>query len=295
MDGPPTLRIGIVGVGKVGAVLGAAFVAAGHQVVACAAVSEASLERAAQLLPGVPVLPIPEVVATADVVLMTVPDDALQPLVDGLAAENAWGPGKLVVHTSGFHGVTALSRVLDAGGDVIAMHPAMTFTGGPKDLERLSGTPFAVTGSSGLQLVGEAMVLDIGGDPFPLAEDDRPRYHAALAHASNHLVTLVAQSQQILRSVGVEDPSRLLRPLLEATLNNALERGDKALTGPVSRGDVGTVRAHLAVLADPPDGADDIPMAYRAMARATLQRAARRRAVPAESIAPMRELLDEEN
>ncbi|WP_460468894.1 Rossmann-like and DUF2520 domain-containing protein [Calidifontibacter terrae] len=291
MDGPPKLRIGVVGVGRVGAVLGAAFAAAGHSVVACSAVSDASLERAALLLPQTPVRSVPEVVAAAEVVLMTVPDDTLVPLVDGLASEKAWGPGKLVVHTSGFHGVEALHSVLDVGGDVIAMHPAMTFTGGPKDLERLQGTPFAVTGSSGLQLVGEAMVLDIGGDPFPLTEHERPLYHAALAHASNHLVTLVAQSQQLLRDVGVEEPSRLLRPLLEATLNNALERGDKALTGPVSRGDVGTVRAHLRVL----EGSDDVAMAYRAMARATVERAARRRAIPAESVGPMRELLDEEN
>lgn len=290
MDRPPPLQIGVVGVGKVGAVLGAAFAAAGHRIVACSAVSDASRERAAQLLPYAPVRSIPEVVAAADVVLMTVPDDALVPLVDGLAVEQAWGPGKLVVHTSGFHGVQALRSVLDAGGDVIAMHPAMTFTGAARDLERLSGAPFAVTGSPGLQLVGEAMVIDIGGDPFALAERDRPRYHAALAHASNHLVTLIAQAQALLRDVGVQEPSRLLGPLLEATLNNALERGDRALTGPVSRGDTGTVRAHLRELA----GSGDIAMAYRAMARATLERAARRRAVPAESVGPMRELFDEE-
>ena len=289
MNSPPALRIGLVGVGKVGAVLGAALAASGHRIVAASAVSEASLERAGAMLPGVPIVPIPEVVACADVILMTVPDDALGPLADGLGAENAWAGGKLVVHTSGFHGPSVLQAVLDAGGDVVAMHPAMTFTGGPKDLPRLAGTPFAVTASPGAQLVGEALVVNIGGDPFYLAEVDRPRYHAALAHGSNHLVTLVAQAQQVLREVGIDDPSRILRPLLEASLDNALERGDKALTGPVARGDLQTVRAHLGVLTD------DALMAYRAMALATTQRAATRRVLPAEKVDPMTDLLSKEN
>lgn len=289
MDTPPALRIGIVGVGKVGAVLGAALRSAGHHIVAASAVSQASVERAEQMLPGVPIVAIPQVIADADVILMTVPDDALGPLCAGLGAENAWYGGRLVVHTSGFHGPSVLRSVLDAGGDVVAMHPAMTFTGGPKDLSRLAGTPFAVTGSAGVQLVGEALVVDIGGDPFELAETDRPRYHAALAHGSNHLVTLVAQAREVLRDTGIDDPSRILRPLLEASLDNSLERGDKALTGPVSRGDIATVRAHLGVLSD------DVLMAYRAMAHATLERAARRRSLPAESVEPMMDLLSEED
>lgn len=291
MDTPPSLRVGVVGVGRVGAVLGAALRTAGHDVVACSAVSEASLERAAAMLPGVPVRTIPQVVGESDVVLFTVPDDAIVPLAEGLAGEGLWGPGKLLVHTSGFHGVEALRTVLDTGADVVAMHPAMTFTGTERDLARLSGTPFAITASLGVQLVGEALAIDIGADPFPLDEADRPKYHAALAHAANHMVTLVAQSQQVLRDLGVEDPSRLLRPLLEAGLNNALERGDRALTGPVARGDVGTVAAHLDVLR----GSDDVEVAYRAMARATLERAARRRALPAESVDPLRDVLTEEN
>lgn len=284
-ESPPVLRIGIIGVGRVGAVLGAALRNAGHEVVAASAVSEASLERAESMLPGVPIVPIPQVVANADVILMSIPDDALAPLVAGLGAENAWYGGRLVIHTSGFHGPSALQPVLDAGGDVVAMHPAMTFTGTEADLPRLIGTPFAVTGSSGAQLIGEALVVDIGGDPFSLDEADRPRYHAALAHASNHMVTLVAQSQQVLRSVGIDNPSRILRPLLEASLDNALERGDKALTGPISRGDVDTVRAHLQVLDR------DVLAAYRAMASATLERATLRRALPAEKVAPLTELL----
>lgn len=284
----PTLRVGVVGAGRAGSVIGAALQAAGHDIVATSAVSDASRARAAELLPGVAIEPVRTVVSDADVVILAVPDDEIEPLANGLAAENLWGPGKLAVHLSGFHGVGALAAVTTAGGDAIALHPVMTFAGAPADLDRLPGTPFAITASPGLGVVAEALVLDLGGQPFAIAEGDRAAYHAALAHSANHLVTLIAQSEQVLREVGIEDPGRFIGPLVDAATANALQRGDRALTGPVSRGDIGTVRAHLAALAHHPP---DIAPAYRAMALATLERAAVRRALPAEAVQPLRAVL----
>ncbi len=284
----PTLRVGIVGVGRVGSVLGAALRAAGHDVVAASAVSEASRHRAQTMLPGVPLRDVPDVVAAADVLLLTVPDDEIGPLVAGLAAQDAWTGGRLAVHTSGFRGLDVLQPVVDAGGDAVVLHPVMTFTGEPADVQRIVGTPIAVTASMGADLVADALALDLGGEPFRLADEDRATYHAALAHAANHLTTIVAQSGQLLRGIGVEDPERLLRPLLEAALENSLQRGDRALTGPVVRGDVGTVAAHLAALEGQPA---DILRAYRALATATTERAATRRAMPAEAVQPMLDLL----
>jgi predicted short-subunit dehydrogenase-like oxidoreductase (DUF2520 family) len=95
-------------------------------------------------------------------------------------------------------------------------------------------------------------------------------YHAGLAHGSNHLVTLVAQAMQVLGSAGVQDPQRLIAPLLHAALDNALRLGDGALTGPVARGDAGTVAAHLAQLTEQ---TPDIRPTYVALARATAERA----------------------
>ncbi|PWJ23986.1 putative short-subunit dehydrogenase-like oxidoreductase (DUF2520 family) [Branchiibius hedensis] len=284
----PNLRVGVVGAGRAGSVIGAALRAAGHEIVATSAVSEASRQRAEELLPGVPIASVQEVVSDADVVILGVPDDAIEPLANGLAAENLWGPGKLVIHLSGFHGVDALAAVTTVGGDAIALHPVMTFSGTPADLDRLPGTPFAITASAGVGVVAEALVLDLGGLPVAIAEGDRAAYHAALAHAANHLVTVIAQSEQVLREIGVEDPGRFIAPLVEAATANALERGDRALTGPVSRGDVGTVRAHLDALAQ---HSPDIEPAYRALAEATLERAALRRAMPAEAVLPLRQLL----
>src|ERR1700712_2393089 len=145
MSAPQRRSVGVIGTGRVGAVLGAALAAAGHHVVAATGVSADSVDRAARLLPGVPLLPADEVAARADLVLVAVPDDVLGPLVAGLAELGAWRPGQLVVHTSGAYGTAVLAPAARAGARTIAAHPAMTFTGGPEDLGRLAGTTFGVT------------------------------------------------------------------------------------------------------------------------------------------------------
>lgn len=268
----PWLRVGVVGAGRVGAVLGAALASAGHRVVAVSAVSEASRERAELLLPDVPVLPVEEVVAAGDLVLLAVPDDALAGLVTGLAAIGVWRPGQIAAHTSGAHGIAPFAPATQMGVVPLALHPAMTFTGTSLDLARLHEACFGITTPEPLRAVAEALVMEMGGEPVWVPEEARPLYHAALAHGSNHLVTLVAQAREILAEAGIADGERLLRPLLQASLDGALASGDSALTGPVARGDVGTVETHLRVLADL---APDIRPAYAAHASATARRAQR--------------------
>lgn len=286
----PTLRIGVVGAGRVGAVLGAALRAAGHEVVAVSAVSEESVERAEMLLPGVPVAPVPEVVEAAQLVLLAVPDDALTDLVAGLHATGTWRPGQLVAHTSGRHGLAPFAPV---AADLLpmAIHPAMTFTGTSLDLARLSECCFGITTPQALRPVAEALVVEMGGEPVWVAEEARGRYHAALAHGSNHMVTLVAQAMEILRSAGIEPADRVLRPLLQASLDNALSSGDAALTGPVARGDAGTVAAHLDELAGL---AEDLRPAYLAQARATALRAERAGRLRPDAARAVLTVLDEE-
>src|SRR3954452_16149500 len=126
---PARLRVGVVGAGRVGSVLGAALSAAGHDVVAAAGLSAASAERAARLLPGVPLLPADEVVAAGDLVVLAVPDDTLAGLVAGLAETGAWRAGQLAFHTSGAHGLAVLAPAGRAGVLPLALHPAITFSG----------------------------------------------------------------------------------------------------------------------------------------------------------------------
>lgn len=273
---PGRLGIGIVGAGRVGATLGAALRGAGHAVVAASAVSQASLDRVDALLPGVPVLPVPDVVERSELVLLAVPDDALEPLVAGLAATGAWHGGQLVVHTAGRWGTSVLAPVRRAGAIPLAVHPAMTFTGTSLDLVRLRDAVCAVTADTVVLPVAQALVVELGAEPVVVAEEDRALYHAGLSHGANHLVTLVAQASEVLAAAGVENPGRVLGPLLRAALDGALGSGDDALTGPVARGDVTTLAEHRAVLlaaASAGRTGSEVPETHRAMARATAQRA----------------------
>ncbi len=269
-DRPARLTVGVVGAGRVGPALAAALQLAGHRPVAVSGVSDASRRRADALLPGVPLVTPAEVLAAADLVLLTVPDDTLPGLVEGLAATGAVRPGQLLVHTSGRYGVGVLDPARRAGALPLALHPAMTFTGTPVDVQRLAGCSFGVTAPDELRLAAEALVIEMGGEPEWIAEEARPLYHAALALGANHLVTLVAEAMELLSAAGVTAPDRMLGPLLGAALDNALRSGDAALTGPVARGDAGTVEVHVEQLrAHAPR---TVP-GYLAMARATADRA----------------------
>ncbi|WP_408897877.1 Rossmann-like and DUF2520 domain-containing protein [Nocardioides sp. R1-1] len=264
------LRVGVIGAGRVGAVLAAGLRAAGHPVVAAAGESDASRRRAADLLPGVALRKPSEVAREAELLLLTVPDDMLPNVVTVLADSGALRAGQVVAHTSGRHGLAVLAPAAAVGARVIALHPAMTFTGTAVDLERLDGCVFGLTAGADERELAESLVADLGGRPTWVPEEMRTLYHAGLAHGANHLVTLVSEAMGLLGAAGVDDPAGTLRPLLEAALDNALAHGDAALTGPIVRGDVQTVAAHLA---DISTNAPDTVPSYVAMAWATLDRA----------------------
>ena len=265
---PGRLAVGIVGAGRVGAVLGSALRQVGHEVVAASGGSPESLERIDTLLTGVPVRDMVDVARAADLVLLTVPDDAIGRVAEWIADQGGFRAGQIVLHTSGRHGVEVLRPALAAGAIPLAIHPAMTFSGTSLDLSRLEGAPFAVTAPAPVLPIGQALVVEIGGEPVLIPETARGEYHAALSHASNHLVTLVVQAERVLAQAGVDDGARLLGPLTRAALDGALSSGAQALTGPVSRADAGTVAGHLAALAGGSDHLETLA-AYRALARST--------------------------
>lgn len=281
--------MGIVGAGKVGAVLGAALSRAGHDIVAVSAVSDASIQRAETLLPGVPIRTVPEVVDAAELVILAIPDDALADLAAGLSSTGAWHAGQIVAHTSGRHGAAVLDPVRRHQAFPLAMHPAMTFTGTAMDVERLQDCCFGVTAEERILPIATALVLDIGAEPVPIAEEDRIAYHCALAHGSNYLVTLTAQAMQVLDHAGVDQPAHVLRPLLSAALDNALRLRDAALTGPVARGDVGTVQSHIEVLRD---RVPDVLTTYVALGKATAARAVEDGRLRPDLAGPLLDLLD---
>ncbi len=285
--GLPTraLAVGVIGAGRVGAVLGAALTRAGHRVIAASGVSDAARTRIASLLPGTANRPVDEVARVGtELLVIAVPDDHLAEVVAGLAETGALRPGQVVAHTSGAHGIAVLAPAAAVGAHPLALHPAMTFTGTADDLARLPGISYGVTASAQTRPFAVRLVADLGGVPEWIAESDRSLYHAALAHGANHLITLVNEAADRLREAGVTEPAKVLEPLLRAALYNALRFGDAALTGPVSRGDAGTVARHLDRLAD--TAPESVP-SYLALARRTADRAiaaGRLRPVDAESL-----------
>jgi predicted short-subunit dehydrogenase-like oxidoreductase (DUF2520 family) len=274
------LRVGIIGVGRVGSALGRALQNAGHSIAYATAISQSTHNRVASYFPATDIAPADVVVANSDLVLIAVPDDVMPQLVSGLAATVGFRPGQIVLHTSGRFGLDVLAPASVQGALCIAAHPAMTFVGAESDVLRLNACPFAITARDEAAAIAQALVLEMGGEPQFISEEDRVRYHAALAHASNHLTTVIAQSENMLRDIGVSDPASFITPLVMASAENALQRGAQALTGPISRGDVETIRAHI----------DQIPLGkardtYVALARATVETAVSAKKITAEKAA----------
>ncbi|WP_216897984.1 Rossmann-like and DUF2520 domain-containing protein [Nocardia alni] len=283
---PARLTVGIVSAGRVGSALGAALERAGHVVFGVSAISDASLHRARTRLPDSQILPAEQVAARSELLVLAVPDTELAGLVAGLAAAGAVRAGTIVVHTSGANGIGVLAPLAERGALPLAIHPAMTFTGHDEDLARLANACFGVTAADEIgYAIAQSLVIEMGGEPVRVAEEHRTLYHAALAHGSNHLVTLIVDAVAALRAalagpgllgqqVVDDEPNglaeRMLAPLASAALDNALRRGQGALTGPVARGDVEAVSAHLAALA----GTDPrLAAGYRALSLRTAERA----------------------
>jgi len=270
--------IGIVGAGRAGTVIGAALRAVGHQLVGVTARSTQSRDRAAALLPGVPIVRPPELTG-AEVLVLAVPDDAIASVASGLDT----AAGQYVVHLSGAHGLAVLDGV---AGTPVALHPPMTFTGTALDLERLATVTFTATAPDDARPFVDGLVKSLGAGVQWVAEEDRAAYHAGVVHGANYLVTLVEQASAVLRSAGVQDPVATLRPLMTALLDNALRSGVDALTGPIARGDIETVRSHLAVLGD------EVRPSYVVLALATVDLAHRAGRLDADTVDRLRLVLD---
>ncbi|MBN9605771.1 MAG: DUF2520 domain-containing protein [Actinomycetales bacterium] len=225
------LGVGIVGAGRVGAVLGAALGGAGHAIVGASAVSERSRDRVDALLPGVPILDPPTVVERAELVLLAVPDTELEALVTGLAGAGAWQAGQLVVHTAPGVGTAVLAPAVAAGAIPLAIHPALAFTGTSVDLHRLREAWCAVTAPAPVLPIAQALVVEMGAEPVVVAESDRPAYAAALAATRELAEGVVASAAGTLRDIGVAGPEQLLGPLLRSAVEEALRRPEETATG----------------------------------------------------------------
>lgn len=252
-----------------------------------------SLEGTASAAKGVGAVVAPAVdhlIAECDVIAIAVSDDALADVVSEMAAISSADRGSFIFHVSGRSGAAILAPLRSAGALTAAIHPAMTFTGDPAgEVQRMAGARFAVTGSTTEATESATqLVALLGGVAVEIAEDRRALYHAALCHASNHLVTLITGASHALEDAGVDDPAALLAPLVRAALENSLAIGFAGLSGPLLRGDARTIGDHLDTLAA---HSPDLLPAYRAMARATLDELKRAGNLPSDRLTALDSLL----
>lgn len=223
----------LVGPGRAGLAVARGLTRAGWRAVAVAGRSSTSagVRAAAEELAAAP-RDVPEVAVGAELVLLGCPDEALPDVAARLSAS----PETLVVHLSGVHGLGVLGALPCRVG---ALHPLMTIP--TPDPDRLAGAWCGVAGDAACAQLARTL----GMQPVTVPDDQRPRYHAAATIASNHLVGLLATVGRI-----APVPLEAYLPLVRATVENVAVAGAAgALTGPVARGDLGTVRAHLAALA----------------------------------------------
>lgn len=294
-------RVGIIGVGAAGGALTVALAARGADVAALATLHPERTRALAATLPGPPQVMSPEgVVEQSDLVFLAVPDDRITPIANGLP----WRAGQTAVHLSGARGIDALAQPAARGAHVAAAHPLMTFTradGAVADASRdnFAGCAWALeAGDDATRRMLGRMVAALGGTSIALAAGDRIPYHISAVLASNYVVALLGSATQIWSSFGVSQNEALhaLLPLLRATVDKLETEGlPTALTGPIARGDVGTVAAHLAWLRDTAaDGADSAARRdmYQALARIAIPIAEAKRTISPETAAQLRALLD---
>jgi predicted short-subunit dehydrogenase-like oxidoreductase (DUF2520 family) len=266
------MNIAIVGAGTVGTAIAVRWARAGHSIVAVSG-REATADRVAMWLPGVPFRKAADAVRGAQVVAVAVPDRAVAVVVADVAG--VLDPGTAVVHLSGALGLEVLDPVASAGGLPLAVHPLQTFADVAGAIDALAGSTVAVTArdDTGWSL-GDRLAVDLGGRPFHLAEEYRAVYHAAAVFASNYLVTVSGAAVALFDAAGVPDPQAAMRPLQEATLDNVHRLGARdALTGPAVRGDAGTIDRNLTAIAA---ASPDLVAAYVALCHATLDLAGQR-------------------
>lgn len=264
----PLGRVAMIGPGRLGTVLAAALARAGHTIAAAGGGGEAARARFRARFPTAATMADPAAATReADLVVIATPDDAVEPVVNALAQGDAIRDGQRVVHVAGSLGLWPLRRAQLAGASIAACHPVQTVPSADAAPEVLLGASWAVTASHVDLVWARAFVTQLGGVPYEVQDARRALYHAALVVGSNAVGAAVAVARQLLHAASIEEPDTFLAPLAHESVDNVLAGGAAAITGPVARADVGTLRRHLDEL----DAALPVlAYAYRSLSRVVL-------------------------
>jgi predicted short-subunit dehydrogenase-like oxidoreductase (DUF2520 family) len=285
-DEPPV--IGIVGAGAVGTALGVALDRAGWRIHAVASRSAERRDRFRGLVPGVRAFAdATPLVEEVELIVLAVPDDAIPSVAGGL---HMYG-GQAMIHTSGLLGAESLASAMAAGTQVGSFHPLVAFADLERAVAALHGATIAIEGDDQLLELLARMAEAVGGTPVRLAPGAKPAYHAAAVLAAGGFDALLDAIAELGRVAGLDEAGSLAiyGPLIEQTLDNARTLGiAAALTGPMVRGDRGTVISHLAALREHAPGAVAV---YRALAEREIAIALERRALTPEAAGELRATL----
>ncbi len=237
--------LGFIGAGTVATALVRALQGKGYPVVAVASRSLSSAQRLAELIPGCrPCRDKQQVIDCSDLIFITTPDD----VIAQVAGELRWQTGKSAVHCSGADSSELLRKAVSDGAAIGVFHPLQTFAGAEQSKNSLAGITFSIEAPEPLLAQLKGMAKALGGRGIVLKSEDRVLYHASAVMVSNYLVTLVKLATDLWAGFGVtrEEAVMALLPLIKGTVSNIDTLGlPQCLTGPISRGDSGTVKKHL--------------------------------------------------
>jgi predicted short-subunit dehydrogenase-like oxidoreductase (DUF2520 family) len=245
--------VAILGLGKVGTAVGYLLKSAGYRVVAVASRSLYSLNHGVVYTGGRTCASFSEAASRAKCIFITTADDAIASTCEKVTNEGGIRPGKKVIHMSGAGGLDLLDAARTAGANVASIHPLQSFADVEGAIKNIPGSTFGITAQDEIKDWSVQTVRDMGGIPFFIPEADKPLYHAAACMASNYLTTLIHTVEEIYMSLGLTQDAAIKAfwPLVKGTLKNIEMKGTvSALTGPVARGDIGTIRKHLKALHD---------------------------------------------
>lgn len=247
-------RIAIIGAGKVGSALAIVLQNAGHLIVGVASRTQSAAEILAVRVGAVSAgIEIKQAVRQAEVILITTPDREIAAVVEALLKEDAMQPGQFVFHVCGSQSAETLAAVRDAGAIIGSMHPLQSFSTIEGSTASIPGTYFAIDGDAAAMVAAKQMIADIGGQSFVIPSAQRALYHAAACMASNYTVAVIHSAVQMFKALGITEAEAIaaLSPILRGTFANMIREGTvNALTGPIVRGDVGTIEKHLAQIAE---------------------------------------------
>ena len=281
--------VGIVGSGAVARALGQELRAAGVPVVALAGRSPARARRAADCIDaGVRVVPCTDLPQFAERVIIAVADAGIGSVAVSLTAAGMRG---IVLHTSGAGGLGPCAPLREVGVACGVLHPLQTIMPPERGACQFRGVAFGVAGDAPAVAWAGSIVESLEGSVLRLSANDLPAYHAGAVLASNALAAAIDAATVLMAQAGVtrDEALRAIGPLCRASVDNVLRLGPAAaLTGPIARGDSGTVAAHLAAIRGAPAGAADL---YRAAA-AHLLTLARERQLAPEKLQSLARVLD---